>query len=97
MCAHHGHVDRDLSDVPHPLAILNWPVVLVIRAYQIVLSPLMGGQCRFWPSCSNYALEACRVHQPVRAMLLIAGRLLRCHPLWPRTGYDPVPGRNWRA
>ena len=91
MCAEHAEM---IEESPHPFARLNAPLVLAIRAYQITLSPIVGGQCRFWPSCSNYALEACRVHHPVRAVLLIAGRLLRCHPLWPRTGYDPVPGRR---
>lgn len=90
MCAEHHY---PVDEVPHPLAVLNWPLRLAIRGYQITLSPIVGGQCRFWPSCSNYALEACRVHDPVRAVMLIMGRLLRCQPLWRRTGYDPVPGR----
>jgi putative membrane protein insertion efficiency factor len=93
MCDAHEVVDEGAFE-PHPLAAFNAPLIWAIRGYQIVLSPLVGGQCRFWPTCSNYALEACRIHHPVRAVGLIAGRLMRCHPLWPRTGYDPVPGRH---
>jgi uncharacterized protein len=70
------------------LAIL--PFVVLIRAYQFTLSPLLGGQCRFEPSCSKYSLEAYREHGAIRGTWLTVRRILRCHPLGP-SGYDPVP------
>ena len=67
-----------------------WLLVLPIRAYQVAISPLLGPRCRFYPSCSAYAVEALRVHGPVRGTWLAARRLLRCHP-WHPGGNDPVP------
>jgi len=61
-----------------------------VRAYQVTLSPLFSGCCRFEPSCSNYALEALRVHGAWKGSLLAIRRLLRCRPFGPY-GYDPVP------
>lgn len=68
----------------------SWPFVALIRAYQVTLSPFMGGHCRFHPTCSAYAVEAYRVHGPVRGTLLTAWRLMRCQPFGGK-GYDPVP------
>lgn len=70
-----------------------WPFVMLIRAYQVVLGPIMGGRCRFHPSCSAYGLEAYQTHNPLRATWLTARRLSRCHPIpWlGGHGYDPVP------
>ena len=66
--------------------LLQW----LIRAYQLVLSPLLGPRCRFHPSCSQYAHEAIEVHGAARGSVLALRRLLRCHP-WHPGGYDPVP------
>lgn len=63
-----------------------------IRAYQVVLSPVVGRQCRFHPSCSNYALEAIARHGAGKGVLLSAGRIARCNPLC-EGGHDPVPQR----
>ena len=65
-------------------------LLLAIEAYRMALSPLLGGHCRFWPSCSVYAQEALRRHGAVRGMGLALRRLLRCHP-FHRGGPDPVP------
>lgn len=62
----------------------------LIRLYQITLSPIFGGACRFEPSCSAYALEAVERHGAVRGARLALARLLRCHP-FGAAGYDPVP------
>ena len=62
----------------------------LIRAYQRLVSPLLGPRCRFHPSCSQYALEAIDTHGALRGVWLALRRLLRCHPLHPG-GYDPVP------
>jgi len=62
----------------------------LIRAYQLTLSPFLGGACRFVPSCSAYAREAIEVHGAWRGTWLALRRLSRCHPLGS-SGYDPVP------
>ena len=64
----------------------------LIRAYQWVLRPLLPMSCRYWPSCSEYAIEAVRRHGPLRGGVLSAWRLARCHP-WGGDGLDPVPER----
>lgn len=65
-------------------------LILSIRAYQLTLAAVLGGQCRFEPSCSHYASEAIERHGALRGVRLAAGRILRCHP-FSRAGYDPVP------
>ena len=65
-------------------------VELLIRTYQRLLSPLLGPRCRFYPSCSQYTLEAVRVHGPARGLWLGVRRISRCHPLHPG-GIDEVP------
>jgi len=69
---------------------------LLIRAYQLGLSPLLGPRCRFLPSCSAYADEALCVHGPLRGLGLALRRLLRCHP-WGGSGFDPVPPKSVAA
>ena len=61
-----------------------------LRAYQIGISPLLGQHCRFYPTCSRYAVTAIRQHGPWRGLLLAARRLSRCHP-WHPGGVDAVP------
>jgi len=62
-----------------------------LRAYKLTLSPLIGRQCRFLPTCSEYAAEALIGHGPWRGALLAGHRLCRCHPWGGGSGYDPVP------
>lgn len=62
-----------------------------IRAYQLILSPWIGGQCRFTPTCSHYALEALETHGPVKGLYLSVKRVCRCNPWGGRGGHDPVP------
>lgn len=64
-------------------------LIFIVRTYQILLSPLFAPCCRFYPTCSDYAILAIRRHGPFRGSLLALARLLRCHPLHPG-GYDPV-------
>jgi putative membrane protein insertion efficiency factor len=68
-------------------------LVLIVRGYQAAASPLLGQCCRYAPSCSQYTIEALRVHGVVRGAILAAWRILRCHP-FSRSGYDPVPPRR---
>lgn len=72
--------------------LFSLPFILLIRLYQVTLGPLMGGHCRFDPSCSRYGIEAYRVHGPLRGSWLTFRRVIRCHPLGG-SGYDPVPMR----
>jgi len=64
--------------------------ILTIRLYQLTLSPLVGGACRFEPTCSVYAIEAIRIHGVIRGSALAVRRLSRCHP-FGAAGVDPVP------
>src|SRR5678810_789262 len=84
----HASVDRARSAPDAPghqhlrfADFASLPFIAAIRAYQAVLSPLMGGHCRFVPTCSEYALEAYRVHGAVRGTWLTLRRIGRCHPL----------------
>ncbi|OGI37403.1 MAG: membrane protein insertion efficiency factor YidD [Candidatus Muproteobacteria bacterium RBG_16_64_10] len=70
-------------------ALLSLP----IRAYQLLISPLLGPSCRFHPSCSHYAIEAIETHGAGRGLWLSARRIARCHP-WCEGGHDPVPPRT---
>lgn len=65
-------------------------LIALIRVYQKLLSPVLGTQCRFYPTCSRYAVEALQNHGAVRGSWLMLRRLARCHPLNPG-GVDPVP------
>jgi len=63
---------------------------LLIRAYQLTISPILPAHCRYAPSCSSYAMEALAMHGAVKGSWLALRRLLSCHP-WGGFGYDPVP------
>lgn len=65
-------------------------LILAVEAYRVTLAPLVGGYCRYQPSCSQYAQEALARHGAPRGLRLAVARLLRCHPFRPG-GYDPVP------
>lgn len=69
---------------------LNSLLIGLIRVYQLLLSPLLGGSCRFTPTCSQYGIEALRKHGPFKGLWLTLKRLARCHP-WGGHGHDPVP------
>jgi putative membrane protein insertion efficiency factor len=63
--------------------------ILPIRVYQLLVSPLIGQRCRYYPSCSNYAVQAVRRFGILRGLVLAGWRLLRCNP-WSGGGFDPV-------
>lgn len=84
---------RDPHSSPHSSRsrrLASGPFILLIRVYQVFLGPLMGGHCRFEPTCSRYAIEAYQRHGPIRGTWLTLRRLFRCHPFGGH-GYDPVP------
>lgn len=88
--------DQGVRTGPGPLA--RWlaaPLLGLVRVYQVLLSPLMGGHCRFEPSCSRYAAESLRTHGAFRGCWLAAVRLAKCHP-FGSSGFDPVPPADER-
>jgi uncharacterized protein len=70
--------------------MLSAAMRLMVRAYQLIISPLLPPSCRFLPSCSDYAIEAFERYGALRGGGLALRRLARCHP-WGGSGYDPVP------
>ena len=77
--------------------LLSAVLVGLIRGYQRYISPLSGPTCRYYPSCSAYALGAVRTHGPVKGFLLAVGRVVRCNP-WSPGGIDHVPEKGtWRG
>jgi putative membrane protein insertion efficiency factor len=68
-------------------------LIAFVRVYQYTISPLLGPRCRYYPSCSSYAVEALREHGALRGLGLATWRLLRCNP-FSNGGYDPVPPRH---
>jgi len=73
-----------------PGSIVRAALLRLIRLYQLTLSPWLGRQCRYEPTCSHYAAEALQRFGVRRGVWLAAKRIGRCHP-WGRSGYDPVP------
>jgi putative membrane protein insertion efficiency factor len=81
--------------------LAGWPFRMLllglVELYRLTLGPMFAGRCRFYPSCSNYAVGSLRIHGAFKGGLLAAWRLLRCSPL-SDGGPDPVPPRgSWRA
>ena len=72
---------------------ITWLFRVLIKGYQWFISPVLPGSCRYYPSCSSYALEALNMHGPLKGSWLGLKRIVRCHP-WNDGGYDPVPGTH---
>lgn len=77
------------------MSLYERSVRTALRGYKLTLSPLIGRQCRFLPTCSEYMAEALIVHGPAAGAWLGVKRLCRCHPLGG-SGYDPVPPKESR-
>lgn len=73
--------------------LLSRALILLVRSYQVAISPLLGSNCRYQPTCSAYTIEALRIWGPLRGTWLGLRRIGRCHP-WGGHGYDPVPRRE---
>jgi len=71
-------------------------LVMALRGYRYAIAPRLGANCRFFPSCSAYAIEALETHGALRGSWLAAARLCKCHPFHPG-GYDPVPDARERT
>jgi putative membrane protein insertion efficiency factor len=70
--------------------VLIFPFLTLIKAYQWILSPLLGANCRFQPTCSHYAFQSLKTHGVLKGLYLSIIRISKCHP-WGDSGYDPVP------
>jgi hypothetical protein len=73
--------------------ILKWfglPFIGLIKLYQWIISPMLGPQCRYTPTCSTYAVQAIEKYGPIKGIWLGLKRISRCHP-WGGSGYDPIP------
>ena len=68
-------------------------MIWMIHQYQKYISPLIGGHCRYYPTCSQYAIEAIRIHGPIKGCWLAFKRILRCNP-FGGYGFDPVPEKK---
>jgi len=68
-------------------------LLILLRAYKLGISPYLGQNCRFYPSCSEYAAEAVREHGALKGSALAGKRLCKCHP-WHPGGLDPVPKKS---
>ncbi len=73
--------------------MLKYILILIIKFYRLFLSPLLGNNCRFYPTCSNYALQALKRYSTFYAIKIIIIRLLKCNP-WGGSGIDLLPKRN---
>jgi uncharacterized protein len=72
------------------MQILSWPLIALIKLYQLVVSPWLGNKCRYTPSCSQYGIVALKKYGPIKGLWLTIKRIAHCHP-WGGHGYDPVP------
>ncbi len=68
-------------------------LILIIRFYQIFISPLTGNNCRYHPTCSAYFIKSLQIHGPIKGFVLGVERISKCHP-WGGKGYDPVPEKE---
>ena len=72
---------------------MKFILILLIKAYRLLISPLFPSSCRYSPTCSAYAIEALQIHGTFKGSYLAAKRILKCHP-FSRGGFDPVPENN---
>ena len=70
--------------------IVTFPLILLIRGYQLIVSPMLGSNCRFMPTCSEYALESLKTYGLIKGTYLTIKRIGKCRP-WGSHGYDPIP------
>ncbi len=92
-----GHASGEPSGRSHRRpGLVAGGLIRLVRGYQVVLGPLLGGHCRFTPTCSHYSIEALATHGALYGSWLTLRRLARCQPWGPPCGEDPVPPR-WHS
>lgn len=72
------------------LQICSFPFIMLIKLYQLIISPWLGSKCRYTPTCSQYGIDALKKYGPIKGLWLTAKRIVRCNP-WGGHGHDPVP------
>jgi uncharacterized protein len=72
---------------------IGWVLLVPVYIYKYAISPFTPASCRHYPTCSEYALQAVKIHGPFKGIWLTTKRISRCHP-WGTSGYDPVPPKN---
>ncbi|MFH1377835.1 MAG: membrane protein insertion efficiency factor YidD [Planctomycetota bacterium] len=76
---------------------MSWLLIALIKIYRRLISPILPPSCRFTPTCSQYGLDAIRIHGALKGGLLTTWRILRCAP-WSKGGWDPAPEKGrWRS
>ena len=70
--------------------IVTFPLILLIRGYQLIVSPMLGSNCRFLPTCSEYAMKSFKTYGLIKGSFLTIKRIGKCHPFGDH-GYDPIP------
>ena len=75
--------------------VLTYPFILLVRFYQVAISPYMPSSCRYSPTCSHYTIEALKKHGLLKGSWFAIKRISSCHP-WGGSGYDPVPEKKMR-
>ncbi len=73
--------------------VATFPLLILIRGYQLIISPLLGSNCRFMPTCSEYAMESLRSYGLIKGSYFTIKRIGKCHP-WGGHGYDPIPTKK---
>ena len=73
--------------------IIIFPLLIIIKVYQLIISPILRSNCRFLPTCSEYAIESLKSHGLIKGSILTIKRIGRCHP-WGGHGYDPIPSKD---
>ena len=79
-----------MKDKTHAMVQNQVEIILLIKTYQVTLSPLIGPNCRYHPTCSQYMIESIKKYGPFKGVWLGIKRIMRCHP-WGGSGHDPVP------
>ncbi|OOY41340.1 membrane protein insertion efficiency factor YidD [Solemya velum gill symbiont] len=74
---------------------MKWLLLKLVRGYQLLLSPVLGSSCRYYPTCSSYMIQAIEIHGVLKGGWMGLRRIGRCHP-WHEGGVDPVPGSRFQ-